>query len=448
MPIVARILTLSIAVGIVTGLAISFFVLAARWLSELLFFGHGLHTITALPWWYLYLVPVLAILVVNWLIEKDPGVREYGVTEIANAVTGNQRFITLKGLFLKIVASVLSLGSGFAVGNEGPSAAIGAMIAYKINELFKVPERFVRLIISIGASSGIAAVFVSPITGIVFAIENIAYEFVQRLIGPIVLGAIIAFGVAYQFIEPIIFRYSVGRVFEAQYILTSLFFIPVILLFLFIYLTLKNRLLYALNSFVLERFGKWRNTIFAVLGGLGIGTMLTVAPFSVFSGHEVVMALINDKLHISVLIIVVVVLLRILMTALSIYANAVGGLFLPLMSIGALIGYGYGEVMKMNDFAVEPYSFAAIGAAVFMGVVMRLPLTAVVLALEITYDYNVIVPTGVAVILATYFANLNFNIRKLKATEIRVSVKEKECQYEKELKEKERRRAKEEARAS
>jgi CIC family chloride channel protein len=93
----------------------------------------------------------------------------------------------------------------------------------------------------------------------------------------------------------------------------------------------------------------------------------------------------------------------------------------------------------MNGFPIESYSFAAIGAAVFMGVVMRLPLTAIVLALEITYDYNVIVPTGVAVILATYFANLNFNIRKLKATEIKFNIKEKECQYEKEWKEKKNR---------
>ncbi|WP_457595770.1 chloride channel protein [Hydrogenimonas sp.] len=435
MPIVARILTLSVVVGVVTGLAISFFVLAARWLAEMLFAGHTLHTISSLPWWYLYLVPTLAIFVVNWLIEKDAGVREYGVSEIANAVAGNEKFITLKGLLLKIVASVLSLGSGFAVGNEGPSAAIGAMIAYKVNALFKIPQRFVRLVLSIGASSGIAAVFVSPITGIVFAVENIAYEFVQRLIGPIILGAVIAFGVAYQFIEPIIFRYSVGRIFQSEYIFASLLFVPVMLFFLFLYLSLKNRLLHGFNAMLLKRTGRWRNLIFALLGGLVTGTLLNVAPFAVFSGHEVVMALINDKLHISVILILMVVLLRIFATTVSIYANAVGGLFLPLMSIGALIGYGYGELLKLNGYGVEPYSFAAIGAAVFMGVVMRLPLTAVVLALEITYDYNVIVPTGIAVILATYFANLNFNIRKLKATDIKISIEEKECQYEKESRE-------------
>ncbi|WP_456383179.1 chloride channel protein [Hydrogenimonas sp.] len=434
MPIVARILTLSIATGLLTGVAITLYVLATRFGSELLFFGNPLESAGTLPVWYLYAVPTVAIFVVNHLIEREPGVREYGVTEIAEAVKGNSDFITLKGLFLKIVASILSLASGFDVGNEGPSAAIGAMIAYKLNQLFRVPERFVKLILSIGASSGIAAVFVSPITGIVFAVENIAHEFVQRLIGPIILGAIVAFGIAYQFLEPILFRYSVGREFHYDYMPATLLFIPVMLLFLFIYLTLKNRLLHHLNRFVLKRFEKYRNLIFALIGGVSIGTLLTLAPFTAFSGHEVVTSLINDKLDISVVLIVLVVLLRILATALSLYANAVGGLFLPLMSIGALIGYGYAEVLGLYEFQVEPYSFAAIGAAVFMGVVMRLPLTAIVLALEITYDYNVIIPTGVAVVLTSYVANLKFNIRKLKATEIKISVEEKECQYEKEAK--------------
>ncbi len=438
MPVVARILTLSILTGVLTGMAISLYVLATRYLSEILFMGNPLKHATSLPFWYLYLVPTLAILIVNYLIEKDPGVREYGVTEIAEAVTGNKRFITLKGLFLKIIASILSLATGYSVGNEGPSAAIGAMIAYKVNQLIKVPERFVRLILSIGASSGIAAVFVSPITGIIFAVENIAYEFIQRLIGTLILAAIVAFGVAYQFLDPIMFRYSIGRDFHFDYIPATLMFIPVVLFFLFIYLTLKNRLFALFNDWVVRRWGKRRNLIFALIGGLSVGSVLNVAPFALFSGHEVVASLINDRLDISVVLILMVVLLRILTTTLSLYANAVGGLFLPLMSIGALIGYGYGEVLTMFGYHIEPYTYAAIGSAVFMGVVMRLPLTALVLALEITYDYNIIIPTGVAVVLASYVANLNFKIKKLKATEVAIDIKEKECHYGIEAPQKER----------
>ncbi len=431
LPVVARLLSLSILAGLLAGAAVSMYVLATQALSFILFFGRDNTQISSLSPWYLYAVPTLAILVVNRLIEKEPSVREYGVTEIAEAVGGNKAFITLRGLLLKIVASVLSLSSGFSVGNEGPSAAIGAMIAYQLNRFVEVPERFVRLILSIGASSGIAAVFVSPVTGIVFAAENIAHEFVQRLIGPIVLGSLIAFSVAVQFLDPLIFRYSIGRALHYEYMLATLLFVPVILVFLFIYLTLKDKVFNALNRWTLKYLERWRNLLFALIGGVSIGTLLVYAPFAAFSGHEVVASLINDSLDIPLTLIVGIVLLRIVGTTVSLYANAVGGLFLPLMSIGALVGYGYAEVLARLHLDIEPYSFAAIGAAVFMGVVMRLPLTAIVLALEITYDYNIVVPTGIAVVLASYVANLNFNIRKLTATNIRIQVEEKECVHAK-----------------
>jgi len=105
--------------------------------------------------------------------------------------------------------------------------------------------------------------------------------------------------------------------------------------------------------------------------------------------------------------------LRIIATTVSLYANAIGGVFVSLMSIGALIGYGFGEMFNhFFSYHLEPFYFAAIGAAIFMGVIMRLPFTAVILALETTYDYNIIVPTGIGVVLVTYLASLKFDIKK------------------------------------
>jgi CIC family chloride channel protein len=84
------------------------------------------------------------------------------------------------------------------------------------------------------------------------------------------------------------------------------------------------------------------------------------------------------------------------------------------MSIGALIGYGFGEVSNtLFTWNIEAFYFAAIGAAVFMGVIMKLPLTAIVLALETTYDYNVIVPTGLSVVIVSYITSLHFDLHKL-----------------------------------
>ncbi len=120
----------------------------------------------------------------------------------------------------------------------------------------------------------------------------------------------------------------------------------------------------------------------------------------------------NQELHITLTLIFIIILLRIIGTTISIYANAVGGIFLPLMSIGALVGYGFGELLLIYNFNIEPFYFAAIGASVFMGVIMNLPLTAVVLAVETTFDYNVVVATGISVVLIEYITQLYFHIQK------------------------------------
>ncbi len=412
-PLPIRLLALAAITGILGGLAISIYVLLTRGITHLFYGLEPLIETQSMPIWYLYLIPTLSILIVHRLIALDPSVREYGVAEIAQAVQENRYTITLKGLILKIVASVLSLASGFSVGNEGPSAAIGAMIAYRLNSLFRLPANFVTLIISIGASSGIAAVFVSPVTGITFALENIAYSFLNRRIGPIILAAAVAFGVAYLFLKPLLFHYSVGRHFEYAYLIGSLFFIPFIILFLFLYLTMKKFLLLFLERILASRMGRYRDIGFAILGGLTVGTLLWQAPIAAFSGHEMVAALINGTIPISFKLLLLIVLLRIIGTILAIYAQAVGGLFLPLMSIGALIGYGYAEALEFYfNIPMHPYAFAAIGASVFMGVLMRLPLTAVVLSLEITYDYNIILPTAVIVVLTGFITDRVFKIRK------------------------------------
>jgi CIC family chloride channel protein len=125
--------------------------------------------------------------------------------------------------------------------------------------------------------------------------------------------------------------------------------------------------------------------------------------------------LINNNLHIPLILLFLIIFLRIINISVSIYANAVGGIFMALMSLGALIGYGYVEfINNFTNFQIEPFYFAAIGASIFMGVNMKLPLTAIVMALEITYDYNVIVPTGIIYILVALLMNLKFNIKKMK----------------------------------
>jgi CIC family chloride channel protein len=177
---------------------------------------------------------------------------------------------------------------------------------------------------------------------------------------------------------------------------------------------MKDKVLKIVNTKILDKFQTYRNWIFAFIGGGVIGTIMLISPYAVFSGHELVKILINDSTHFPLFMIFVLIVLRIIATTISIYANAVGGIFIALMSIGALVGYGFSEVLINLGLHIEPFYFAAIGAAVFVGVNMKLPLTAIVMALEITYDYNVIIPTGFSVVIVTYLVSLNFELKKLK----------------------------------
>jgi CIC family chloride channel protein len=411
-----KVLLASLFTGLISGLFITFYEYLIDFLRTLLFFGNPFETVASLPTWYLYFVPTVAIFCVNYLISKDRGIREYGLNEIADSMTQNKMTLKIKTLFLKVLASALSLASGFPVGTEGPSAGIGAMIAYQMHRLFHLPTLLIKMMISVGASAGIAAVFVSPLTGIAFAVENIAYQFMKQYIGYLILASVVAFAVSIHFLEPILFQHSLGRRIDNEYLVVNLLFIPFITLFIYFYLFLKKRLLHMIDLEIFKKFSLYRHSIFALIGGGVVGSILLIEPHAAFSGKAIVMHLINQQSTIPLLFIFMVIVLRIIGTTVAIYANAVGGIFLPLMSIGALIGYGFGELLSLYGVNIEPFYFAAIGAAVFMGVIMKLPLTAVVLAMETTFDYNVVIATGVSVVLVEYFSTLYFTIKKRDVT--------------------------------
>jgi len=409
---IGKLILATILTGLITGFFITFYELLIVFMTYFIFMGDPLKTIPTLPTWYLYFVPTVAIFLVNYLASKDNNIREYGVSEIADSITENRMILKVKTLFFKVIASALSLSSGFTVGTEGPSASIGAMIAYQIHKLFKLPKMLIKMMISVGASAGVAAIFVSPLTGIAFAIENIAYQFIKQYVTYLILASVIAFAITANYLDAITFAHPAGRTMNNDYIVANLFFIPFITAFIYFYLFLKKKVLHFIDIELFKKFHKYRNYIFALLGGSIIGTILVIEPQAAFSGKEIVVMLMNQENHISVLLIFTIIFLRIIGTTVAIYSNAVGGVFLPLMSIGALIGYGFGELMTHYIFTVEPFYFAAIGASIFMGVIMKLPLTAVILSLETTFDYNVVIASGISVVLVEYFSNIYFNIRK------------------------------------
>ncbi len=415
-----RLFLATLIIGIGSGLLIVLYVKMSEGLRYLLFFGDPLVSVAYLPWWYLFLVPFAAMIVIHLIIAKYPIVQEYGVKTIAEAVASNRMVMGIKEVLLKIFASSLSLASGFNVGNEGPAAEIGAIFGSIIQRLFKFPRKMTKVLLGIGASSGIAAVFVSPITGIIFAFEQITYSLGEKFIIYLILGSTLAFSIAISFLAPIVFTYSIGKTILYSQVLFSLLFIPFAGLFIYIYYFLKDGLAFWIDRLIQRYIPKWRNIIFMGFGVSVTGILLNVSPYAAFSGHEVVEYLINAQAHMPFIFVLLLAILRIIGLVFSLYAKAVGGVFISLMSIGALVGYAYAEIVDNFFFAhLEPFYYAAIGAAVFVGVVMRLPLASVVMALELTYDYNVIVPTALSVSIIIFVTALHLDLHKHEVMEIK-----------------------------
>lgn len=312
-----KLIIASLLTGIISGFFITVYELLIELLTHTIFMGDPFKTIPTLPVWYLYLAPTVAIFIVNYFVSKDKYIREYGVNEIAESISENRMILTVKTLFLKIITSALSISSGFAVGTEGLSAGIGAMIAYQIHKLFSLPTMLIKMIISVGASSGIAAIFASPVTGMAFAIENIAYQFIKQYVGYLILGSVISFSIAAKFLDSISFHSSLGKVIDYHYIVPVLLFITA---FVYLYLFMKKRLLHLIDLEIFKKFYAYRNFIFSLIGGSAIGTILLIEPHAAFSGKEMVIHLINYENNIPLLFIFMIIMLRIIGTTVSIYA--------------------------------------------------------------------------------------------------------------------------------
>jgi CIC family chloride channel protein len=116
---IGKLVIASILTGIISGFFIILYEFLVIFMSHLFFLGDPLKTIPTLPVWYVYAVPTVAIFVVNYITTKDKYVKEYAISEIADSIAKNEMTLKVKTLFLKIIASALSLGSGFLVGTEG-----------------------------------------------------------------------------------------------------------------------------------------------------------------------------------------------------------------------------------------------------------------------------------------------------------------------------------------
>ena len=292
----------------------------------------------------------------------------------------------------KFVAGALAIGGGLPLGREGPTVQMGGAIGDMIGHWLKTPPQERRTLIAAGSGAGLAAAFNAPLAGVIFVLEEIRRDFHPVVFGAAFLAAAIA---------SIVVRLILGN--NPDFAVPSYPTPPALSLPIFAVLGLLagvlgvafNRSLLGLLN-LLERIGYRPVLPVAAAVGACVGLVGWFSPILVGGGHSLAELAIAGNVALAAIPMLFAV--RFVLTTASYGTGAAGGIFAPLLALGALLGLGVGGAahMVVPSAVPVPAVFAVVGMAAYFTAIVRVPLTGIVLIVEMTGNYQQMLPLLVA----------------------------------------------------
>ena len=301
-----------------------------------------------------------------------------GIPQIYAEVKGHMEANWAKVLFSKITAGVLTALGGLSLGPEGPSVQIGGMAGKGIVRLFKGSKTDELRLILVGSAVGITAAFNAPLAGVIFVFEEINHGFDKTLVFIALVSAIVS-----DFISKMIFGQSTVLSFPIYNIPLESYWILVILGILIGLLGyVYNVGMIKSSEFVSSlKIPSWLKFVLVFMVS---GIVALTVPEISDGGHFMMDML--DLAMPSLGVLVLLLVLKYLFSMFSFSSGAPGGIFLPILVLGAYIGAVFGTIV-VPAFGLEHdliYKFIVISMAGFFAATVRSPITGVVLLAEMS----------------------------------------------------------------
>lgn len=396
-----RLSLLAVIVGIIAGLASVVFKLMIHFFQSLFWRAPNIiEAASSQTWYWTILIPAIGGLLVGPLVYY--GAREakgHGVPEIMEAQIFHGSRIRNQVAFIKSIASSICIGSGGSTGREGPIVQISASLASTVSQIFRIPERGMRIIVAAGAGAGIGATFNAPIAGALFAVEVILGEFGVFSFSPIIIASVIAtltsrllIGDFAAFTVP---KYTLISVWEiGPYILLGIISGLVAILFI--------KVLYFLeDKFELLHL---HPLLKPAIGGLLVGLIGWKLPQIFGVSYEAIDACLGNQIVFWLAFLLIFA--KILGTSLTLGSGGSGGIFAPSLFMGAMTGNFIGSIFHSSfpQSISSPGAFALVGMGAVVAGATHAPMTAIVIIFELTYDYKIILPLMLSCIIASLVA--------------------------------------------
>jgi CIC family chloride channel protein len=385
-----HILPKALVIGLVAGLISSAFRVALQW-SEF----RRIAWLQRLPW--MEGLPVAVILAALgggmgvWLVRRfAPEAAGSGIPHLKSVVLGETQLNWRRVLPVKFLSGLASIGGGLALGREGPTIQMGGATGLMVSTWFRVKpgEGERKALISAGAGAGLAAAFNAPLAGLVFVLEELHGSFTPVIFVAAFLAAVTA---------DVVCRVITGDtpVFALHGMaVPSLSALPVALLVGIIAgfggVLFNRTLIASLDAF--DRLRHWPPIAVGALAGCAVGVAAWIyPPVSGSGGALAASALAGD---IAIRWVLALVAARFVLTMVSYGSGTAGGIFAPLLVIGALGGLAVGRTAYAlaPAWAAHPEIFAVFGMGALLTAIVRAPLTGIVLMIELTGEYGFMLP--------------------------------------------------------
>ncbi|HOB49012.1 MAG TPA: ClC family H(+)/Cl(-) exchange transporter [Mycobacterium sp.] len=348
----------------------------------------------------------LAALVVRW----EPLAQGSGIPHVEAVFARQAAPPRVRLLPAKFIGGVLAIGSGLVLGREGPTVHMGAAIGAEAARRARLPDSEIRMMQTALGGAGLAVAFNAPVGGTLFSLEEVTKSFRLTTVLATIFAASTAVGCAHlvlgndsEFRLPAIDEPHLGwlPLFVVFGLLTGCLGAAynLLVVWFFDHVTAKRRVPAVAKASII---------------GAVIGLVMIVHPQAAGGGEPLTQMLLGGQ-RFALIVIVGYLVLRFLAGPLSYAAPVVGGLFAPMLAVGALWGVLFvGVIDTVWPQSASPATslfvpMAVVGMAAFFGATVRAPLTGVVLVIEMTASTAVLIPmlaaTGAAVLAAQVIGN-------------------------------------------
>ncbi len=402
------VLFLSVLVGLLSGVAAVVLKTLVHSINRWLL---GFHVPSLLGGNFLMLIYpaigiLLTILFVRYVVRGNIG---HGLPSVLYSISRQQSRLPGKATYASLIASTLTVAFGGSVGLEAPIATTGSAIGSNIARIFRLQPQCVRILLGSGAAGAIAGIFQAPVAGVLFVVEVFLFDLTITSFMPLMLSALSAGSVAYFFMgKEVLFAFHV----TTHYGLSQLPFFAI----LGVICALSSVLFLRTMDKVEGWFAARRSIVVRyVVGAVTLGFLIFLFPPLFGEGYSSLSQLLNgniegffehslfhpwtDKEWMLLVVLFLLVLLKGVATATTIGSGGVGGTFGPALVLGGVSGYFVALLLNQFGFDQSVANFALVGMAGVMAGVMRAPLMATFLIVEITGGYELLMPLLIAVVI-------------------------------------------------